>query len=102
MLLTIFWSSKFFSTLFGIKRIIIDEALVEDRASRFVWNLECGKKEQELFLQAMQIVKELIEQTEYLSLLTDGEIRYGNLLFDIFHELVRYGNRGSPPKEGQE
>jgi len=69
-----------------------------DRASRFVWNLECGKKDQELFLQAMQIVKELIEKTEDLSLLTDGERRYGNILFDICHEIVRSGNRGRPPK----
>ena len=37
-----------------------------DRASRFIWVLDCGKKDQELFLGAMQIFKELIEQRYYL------------------------------------
>jgi len=69
-----------------------------DRASRFIWDLECGKRDKELFMEAMQILKEVINQTEDLSLLTDGERRYGNILFEICHELVKSGKRGRPPK----
>jgi len=69
-----------------------------ERASSFIWGLECGKKERELFFKAMQILKELIEVTEDLIFLTDGERRYGNILFDICHELHRSGKPGRPPK----
>ena len=31
-----------------------------------------------------------------MTLITDGERRYGNLLFEICHELVRTGKRGRP------
>ena len=45
----------------------------------------------------------MIEQTDSLSLLTDGERRYGNILFEICHEVIRNGNPGRPlndcPKE---
>jgi hypothetical protein len=67
-----------------------------DRASRFIWVLDCGKKDQELFLGAMQTFKELIEQTKDITLLTDGERRYGNILFDICHEVVKSGQPGHP------
>lgn len=30
--------------------------------------------------------------------MTDGERRYGNLLFEICHEVIRSGRRGRPPK----
>src|SRR5688572_32024577 len=33
-----------------------------------------------------------------LSLLTDGERRYGNLLFEVCYELVKNGKRGRPKK----
>ena len=69
-----------------------------DRASRFIWVLDCGEKDQKLFLGAMQIFKELIEQTEDISLLTDGERRYGNILFEICHEVIKSGKPGRPPK----
>lgn len=41
---------------------------------------------------------QVIEQTQDLSLLTDGERRYGNLLFEICHELIRNGRPGRPKK----
>lgn len=69
-----------------------------DRASRFIWDLECGKRDRALFIKAMERLKEVINQTEDLSLLTEGERRYGNLLFEICHELVKSGKRGRPPK----
>ncbi len=36
-----------------------------------------------------------------LNLLTDGERRYGNLLFEICHEVIRSGRPGRPPKRLQ-
>jgi hypothetical protein len=41
---------------------------------------------------------EVIEQTGSISLLTDGERRYGNLLFEICHEVIRTGQPGRPKK----
>ena len=40
----------------------------------------------------------VIEQTGSLHLLTNGERRYGNLLFEICHELIRTGRPGRPKK----
>ena len=69
-----------------------------DRASRFIWELCCGEKDRSLFKSAMEILSQVIEQTEDLSLLTDGERRYGNLLFEICHKVLRTGNPGRPKK----
>mgnify|MGYP001121987014 CR=1 FL=1 len=69
---------------------------LQDRASRFLWELECGKRERGLFQQAINTLSEVIEQTEEVSLVTDGERRYGNLLFDICCEVVRTGKPGRP------
>ena len=35
-----------------------------DRASRFIWELTCDKKEEALFLQAMEQLVEVIEKTD--------------------------------------
>jgi len=67
-----------------------------DRASRFLWELSCGEKDYTLFEQAIQILAKVVAQTADLSLLTDGERRYGNLLFDICHEVIRTGRPGRP------
>jgi hypothetical protein len=69
-----------------------------DRASRFIWELSCGKKDKALFKTAIKRLVELIEQTEDLTLLTDGERRYGKILFEICHELLRTGKVGRPRK----
>ena len=69
-----------------------------DRASRFLWELECGRKDRKLFRKAMRTLLRVIEKTGDLSLLTDGERRYGNLLFEICHELLRTGKPGRPKK----
>ena len=34
-----------------------------ERASRFIWHLKCGRKEQKLFLEAMMTVAELFERS---------------------------------------
>ena len=69
-----------------------------DRASRFIWELSCGKKNKALFKIAIKRLADLIEQTEDLTLVTDGERRYGKVLFEICHELLRTGKVGRPRK----
>jgi transposase-like protein len=75
--------------------------LLMDRASRFIWELECGKKERKLFQKAIKSLDRLARQTHDLRLFTDGERRYGNLLFEIGHELVKNGKPGRPKKTFQ-
>ena len=69
-----------------------------ERGSRFLWELHCGRKDQQLFKKALLCLAQVIEQTDSLSLLTDGERRYGNLLFEICHEIIRNGKPGRPLK----
>jgi transposase-like protein len=69
-----------------------------DRASRFIWELECGEREVDLFKQAMATLAQVIEQTDDLTLLTDGERRYGHMLFEICQEVIRTGQVGRPKK----
>jgi len=72
--------------------------LLMERASRFIWMLECGKKERTLFMLAIQTLEQLIQNSEDLTLLTDGERRYGNLLFEICWDLIHTGKPGRPKK----
>ena len=46
-----------------------------DRASRFLWDMHCGRKDRKLFKNAMRLLCEVIEQTGDVTLLTDGERR---------------------------
>jgi len=69
-----------------------------DRASRFLWEMHCGRKERKLFKQAMHLLCDVIQQTSDLTLLTDGERRYGSLLFEICSAVLRTGKRGRPKK----
>jgi hypothetical protein len=72
--------------------------LLLERASRFIWEIDCGKKERQLFQKAITSLDQIARQTHDLSLFTDGERRYGNLLFEICHELVKNGKPGRPKK----
>ena len=54
-----------------------------DRATRFLWDMQCGRKDRKLFKNAMRLLCQVIEQTGDLTLLTDGQRRYGNLLFEL-------------------
>ena len=67
-----------------------------ERASRFIWTLECGRKEQRLFLEAVATLTELFDQSESLALFTDGERRYSKLLFDVCNTILRNGKQGRP------
>ena len=70
-----------------------------ERGSRFLWELHCGRKDQQLFEKALQCLAQVIEQTDSLSVsLTDGERRYGNLLFEICYDIIRNGKPGRPLK----
>jgi transposase-like protein len=72
--------------------------LLMDRASRFIWALDCGKKDRRLFKKAIKTLNKIARHTNDLSLFTDGERRYGNLLFEICSELVKNGQPGRPKK----
>jgi transposase-like protein len=67
-----------------------------ERGSRFLWELHCGRKDQQLFEAGLSLLAEVIEQTGDLTLLSDGERRYGNILFSICHELLHSGGPGRP------
>ncbi|CAK0765375.1 transposase [Gammaproteobacteria bacterium] len=69
-----------------------------ERASRFIWELRCGKKDRTMFFYALQLLRIVIERTGDVTLLTDGERRYGNILFEICQEVIRDGKPGRPPK----
>ena len=69
-----------------------------DRASRFIWELQAGERESQLFQQAMETLARVVEQTQDLTLFTDGERRYGNLLFELCQEVIRTGQVGRPKK----
>src|SRR5262249_49004133 len=51
-----------------------------------------------LFCKAIMSLDKIARQTHDLSLFTDGERRYGTLLFEICHELVHNGKPGRPKK----
>ena len=70
--------------------------VLRERASRFIWALECGKKDRELFLSAIQLLSNIIHRTGEVTLVTDGERRYSLVLFEICQEVFRSGRRGRP------
>jgi transposase-like protein len=72
--------------------------LLMERATRFIWALGCGKKDRTLFYNALQLLRDVITRTGDVTLVTDGERRYGNILFEICHDVVHNGKRGRPPK----
>jgi len=69
-----------------------------ERASRFIWELSCGKKDRSLFRKAIKVIEKLINNTQDLSLITDGERRYGQILFEVCNELIKNGKPGRPRK----
>ena len=69
-----------------------------ERASRFIWEIKCGQREADLFQQAMETLAQVIDHSDELTLVTDGERRYGNILFEICQEVIRTGKVGRPKK----
>lgn len=70
--------------------------VIMERASRFLWTLRCGQRDQELFTHAVRDICQVIAQTEDLTLLTDGERRYGNFLFAACCRALYTGQLGRP------
>ena len=69
-----------------------------DRASRFIWELRCGKKDRQLFRKALRTMAKLIKKTDSFTLFSDGERSYGNTLFEICYELIKKKGPGRPKK----
>ena len=67
-----------------------------ERASRFIWDIKCGQRDNHLFQSAMDSLRQVIDQSQELSLVTDGERRYGNLLFKLCRQALRTGQVGRP------
>jgi hypothetical protein len=85
------------------KKVAPDESqgwtiVLMERATRFLWDMHCGRKDRKLFKNAMRLLCEVIQQTGDVTLLTDGERRYGSLLFELCSEALRTGKRGRPKK----
>lgn len=72
--------------------------MVMERASRFIIEQRCGEKDADRFRAVMGTVAAYVEQSEEVTFLSDGERRYGNLLFERCAEELRDGRRGRPPK----
>jgi len=64
-----------------------------ERRTRFLWLMKCGKKDKQLFKDAMRIMYDLVKQSKDFKLFTDGERRYANMLFEICYELIYTGRR---------
>src|SRR5499427_1432342 len=85
------------------KKVAPDESqgwtvVLMDRATRFLWDMPCGRKDRKMFRKAMGLLCQVIQQTGDLTLLTDGERRYGSLLFELCSQALRTGKRGRPKK----
>ena len=72
-------------------------AVIMERASRFLVDQKCGEKDEGLFKSVMETVGKFIERTGDLTFLSDGERRYGNMLFSLCVEALQNGKRGRPP-----
>ena len=67
-----------------------------ERGSRFIWEFECGKKDKALFSGVLERLVELIHRTNEFTIVTDGERRYGNILFDLCREVINNDVNESP------
>ena len=73
-------------------------AVIMERASRFLVDQKCGEKDEGLFKSVMETVGKFIERTGDLTFLSDGERRYGNMLFSFYAlRPFRMGNEGVRP-----
>ncbi len=73
-------------------------AVIMDRASRFIVDQRCGKKNATLFKSVMKTVCQYVNHTNDLSFLSDGERRYGNILFNLCSKILQTGKKGRPPR----
>ena len=71
-------------------------AIVLERASRFLVDQRCGRKDATLFKKVMRSVAAQVRRTRDTTFVSDGERRYGNALFELCAQTVRTGKRGRP------
>jgi len=71
-------------------------AIILERASRFLVDQQCGRKDAMLFKKVMKSVAAYVRRTQDTTFLSDGERRYGNALFDLCAQTTRTGQRGRP------
>jgi len=69
----IYYSESFATPIAGPRTPLME------RGSRFLWELHCGRKDKQMFITALDTLAKVIEQTNTLSLLTDGERRLWQL-----------------------
>ena len=69
-----------------------------DRATRLLWDMPCGRKDRQLLKKARGLLCQVMQPTGALTLLTDGERRYGSLLFALGSQALHTGKRGRPRK----
>ena len=72
--------------------------ILMERASKFIWHMECGRRQKRLFKRAIAALVKVAQKTEQTTLLTDGEKRYGTTLLEVCSETIRTGKRGRPKK----
>lgn len=72
--------------------------LLKDRASRFIMDMKCGKKNKHLFNRIINSLCKYIEVTEDVTLITDGEKRYALTLFEKCYQYYSDGKPGRPQK----
>lgn len=71
--------------------------ILMERASRFIWEMSCDTKTKSIFEHVIDTLVRIIAQTAEVTLFTDGERRYGYLLFDICQATIRRAPR--PPQD---
>jgi hypothetical protein len=69
-----------------------------DRATRFLWDIQWGRKDRKMCKKAISLLCQVIEHTGDLTLLTAGERRDGSVWFELCSEALRTGQRGRPKK----
>ena len=72
-------------------------AVIMERASRYIVDQRCGKKNAALFKSVMKTVCRYVAQTDDLSFIS-GERRYGNMLFDLCSDILQTGTPRVLPK----
>lgn len=73
-------------------------AIIMERSSRFILEQKCGKKDEALFKAVMKKVCNVLKKTKDISFFSDGERRYGNILFELCSQTLKTGKKGRPSK----
>lgn len=76
-------------------------AILMERGSRYILESKCGFKDKKLFMSVIKELAKIAERTNDLSLFTDGERRYSQMLFNLCNkEILIKGKSKKVLKEG--